>query len=377
MLYLIPFLANLLLSGMYFALPVWSAAQGASVRFTSAMGLAVAVSYIGANLLLGHRLRPTLARRLMEWALLGMGALSALGLLVRTPTMALVLIAGFGLMAGLFFAPFQVAMRGAGGPPLPLSASVARYNVSWSSGMMVGVLLAGTLLARARLWVHVEALVICALTLAVVWRLPLPPPDDGAPATPHESHPADPFVVPRGDYLWLGWATILVQCYANATITFVFPKLGLQRGFSEAQLGLANSLMVLCQVGLTLVVWHARRLLYGPWPTLAVAGLGAAGVIGLARCPGYGANLLALAALGSASGISFFTAVYYANNHAEQGRAVGINESMVGVGMVCGPTAGALLGGQLSVRPYWLCAALFLLLAAATLALHSRRGRAA
>lgn len=378
MFYLLPFIADLIVAMMLFVAPVWAATSGASVRFTCAIGVTASACYLLTNLLLSKFANPRVAPRLLVAALLTSVVASVAGVFAPNYYWMLPFAAGIGVGAGFFFAPFQMVMS-EDGDCRPLGTSVILYNLSWSMGYMLGPFLAGALLARSRASVHAIAAALGIVALFPLLRVLAARRAKAAGGEEGEQH-ADPLVRREGRqfYIWVGWGSVLLQGYVTSTIGYVFPKLGLSRGFSEFQLGLIGSTHVLMQMILMVILWRLRSWLYRPWATLMAAGLGTAGFLLLATTATMLANVCGVMLIGSAGGINFYSAVYYANAHDDRSKAVGVQEAMVGLGMLLGPGIGALLTGrqEVSLMPYWWCAVFFALLGLGTAVLHWSRIRA-
>jgi MFS family permease len=365
MLYLLPFFANMVFAMAYFVAPVWSLSQRATVIFTGSLGVSVALSYVLANLILNRFLSPRNAPTVMGLAIFGATGLSGAALLIQDYHWMLPLVASYGFCAGAFFGPFQVVM-GLRGQRQTLGMSVVRYNLSWTSGAMVGAGLAGWLLEHGRSLVHFTSLALCLVAMSLVIRLqyrarktPSAPAAEAADRYLPDAQAGGP---PMPWYQWLGWATVFVQAYCNFTVNYIFPKLANDRNFTPTQQGLAIATMLCGQLVFTVVAWRLRRRLYRPDLTVMAALCGISAFVGVTLFISYPANLLALALQGAASGTNFFLAVYYANNSGRQGSAVTINETMVGLGLTLGPAVGAALGQEAVILPYAICGALFVTL---------------
>ncbi len=366
MFYVLPLLADLLMGMLAFLGPVWAVSQSRGVQFTSALGIVSSVSYVLSNLVLSRHINPRNAHQLTRFGILGIGVVTVLGVFANDPRWMFPIMIGASLCAACFFTPYQVVMHSA--KARPLGQTVALYNLSWMSGYVVGPVMGGALMRVSRRLVHLSALAVAWIGYQLTDLAVARERADGRDHATERFDGADSQVQKRGRdfYIWIGWASIFVHGYAIGTVFYVFPKMGHMRGFSGLQLGLAEGLCTIAMIAATGFALRFRHWLYRPRLTV-LAGLCGATAVGIvALTHSYAANVGGLLLLGASGGINCYVSVYYANNHADRGRGISMNEAAVGSGSVLGPAVGALLGGgdNPALAPYWIAMGIYLALGA-------------
>ncbi len=272
--------------------------------------------------------------------------------------------------AALFWPAIQAEL-GERGESASLGGRIGWFNVSWSSGKMLGFLTAGHLAQRF----GTGAPLALAIALGAILFL-LAPADRPGPATGGavrvEEGGAD--AQARRRYRLAAWGANLAAYGAIATLIYQFPKKVLALGLKEGNLGNFLALVQLTQT-VTFVClgtrrgWHYRRaalilpLLVGMISVASIALWNGAGWI-FACAPGIGI------ALGFAYSSSLFHSLH---REEDRGRFTGIHEAVLGSGGFFIP----LLGGALASRagldaPYVLCAVAFAGAAAVAALLLSR-----
>lgn len=357
-----PLLFNLLNQMSFFGLTLRAVDLGQPPRLVAWLGSLYALTYIGSSLATGHRASPGLSRWLLRLVPVALGVLVGVSRLAGSFWQLLLIAAAQGVIAGLYFTPFQIVM-GDVRPFRTLAWTVAFYNVSWGSGLALGPVLSalfrtlpGTLFLGVG-WAVV--LVHSGLALAGA--------GGGAPGRATVTPAATVGASTRGQRLcgWLGVA--LASALSASLLGCLWPPLARARQLPDWQIGLGAALIGTA-VALGACLWaRGRRALARPSFLVLLLLLGALGMLALPLAGGYLGLLVALLGVGVMESGVFFVAVYYVNaDPVSPARSVGINEAIVGTGSVTGP----LLFGTLAwndagaLRPY--VAAAFLLAAAAS-----------
>lgn len=281
--------------------------------------------------------------------------------------LAWVLLSGF--TTGLFWSPMQAwtGDMAAGGN---LNRSVSRFNVAWSAGYLVGMLVAGAVFSldpSAPFW---SAALACALILAIVVRLPAP---TRQPATPSgaeqakagfaraetESEPAGEGAAspghgepPRsGFFRAAARVSVFAGFFLFATILNLFPKLGDAEGFSPFLIGVL--LTSLAAARTLAFLWLGRWEGWQYREGLLVASVLLAGLctafIGWVSDPLT--YLVALLLVGACQGFIYMSSLFYAlNASVGRGRNSGWHEFSVNGGAMVGALSAGLVGELLGVR---------------------------
>jgi MFS family permease len=227
-----------------------------------------------------------------------------------------------------------------------LNRNIGLFNMSWSSGLLLGPLLAG-ILWRDHLPKY--PFFFCA-GIGLVMVLVLLSTRGGGSGVHREpgassGHTAD--VAPRlwRALLWIAWLGNFVSWYAGAARQTMFPKLGLSNELAMTHFSV--SVVLFCYWGALFAVFFLARMTqrwqYRLWPLLAAEAVGIIGMLGaglVADTPWQFGLCFALS--GAAGGLTYVSSLFYSiNGPAENcGRRTAWHEGILG--------SGGLLGGLLS-----------------------------
>lgn len=283
--------------------------------------------------------------------------------------LALVPFSGFGL--SLLWPPMQAWLSEfSAGSRVRLNRIMAIFNVSWSSGIMLGPLLAGFLWD----WHWQSAFVIPAvLTYLSIVALVATPTHDRAALPPPEASAIAPRTAQM--FLYLAWIGNFASWFARGSVNAMFPKLADTLLFSHTLVGTLVFLLSLAQ----LVTFIAARTSHS-WQ-YRLPGLIVADVLGLAGMALAAltnrAELFALGFIlcGLCSGITYVSSLIYALDgvRSDLGRRSALHEAVLGLGIVVGPLVGGALGQTVSLHaPFSASAVVFGLAIVAQLLMYRR-----
>lgn len=364
LIYLLPVLADLLVAQFLFVNAVRLAHAGASASVVANTVTVWSVAYLLACPVIGRFLTADNAARMMMGSMLGLALIGALFTVMDGVVGVYILMALTGMIAALFFPPFQVFMKAVDRvDDKPLAYSTGLYTFSWSMGFALGPFVAGFLMElgqdgwKVACWFAVAMAMAAAIGVHYLKSLverPTTPdqrlttPDPRPTTTEGGCFCAGMDYSRMPDLAWLGWIGGGVGVILITFVRAVFPVR------AEAVLHLAQStqgviffLVSLSQALTGLVLCRSRYWMYRP---LAISAFGLLGILGLLAF-GFGQATLALVAgavlFGVYSGSFFFYLVFHALVHPQRSsRYVAINESVVGVCSM----AGAMIGGWVADR---------------------------
>lgn len=281
-----------------------------------------------------------------------------------------------GCFCTAFFWPPLQAWFSESGARAELPERLGLFNLSWSTGIMMGPMIGGYLYTlHYRLpWYYAVAANFAVLVMLLMLRA-VPPAGGAAPApqdTPVEQR--DP-----GAFLPLAlWANFACW-FALANVQSLYPKYALAAGFSPAMLGYLLFLVGATQSAFFVILraypfWHFRHV-----PLILAHAAAACGMLIVFRSSSVPLLSLAFPLLGCALGLSYYSSIYYSLCvRGAVGRRTGVHEFMVGSGFLVGPLVGGLLAQYLSLRsPFLMCALLLMGTSAweAAAWIRSARGR--
>ena len=342
----------------YTAVPLKAIALGGGPLILGLLPALSSTVYILSALYFGRIAHPG---RRMRMARLGILTLIAGALALRFAASRVGLLFVFLPLVpigGALFWPAIQADLGDLGSPDSLGKRIGRFNMSWSSGKMLGFLTAGHL---AQAFGAAAPLGLAAVMGAVLFVL--------APWDRERAQTAEP-VVERADarvtsrqrsFRIAAWGSNLVAYGVMGTLIYQFPKRVLSLGVREGTLGSFLALVQLTQT-LTFVClsrfkgWeHRRASLVVP----LLVGLVSVAPIVLWR--GQGWIFACAPGVGIALGFSYSSSLYHSlHREADSGRFTGIHEAILGSGGFVLPLmSGAIAMAAGLAAPYALCAAAF------------------
>ncbi|MCC7490970.1 MAG: MFS transporter [Fimbriimonadaceae bacterium] len=326
----------------------------ASQQVIGFLGALPTLCYISTTMLMGG-LADRLGRRRMALAGTALMTVCLAGLaLCRSPWTMLPLLALRGVGAAMFWPPLA-SWLSQGTDAASLPRRMAAYNIGWSSGSMLGSVLAGWLYAAwgARAALGIDAALMLLLVL-LTWRLPRLSDQVEEPVGPVSSSAA-------GDRrsAWLAsFAAFFTVNLARALLPqYLRVLLDLDPGTTGALLALLAAVQTAVFVDLGLLHPHLGA------GQLVVPGLlGAALGLGLLALPSIAAACAAMLLLGLNCGITYTASLFHSlHGRADAGRQSGINEAVVGAGGMLGPALGGLVATGAGPQAPWVLGAALLL----------------
>ena len=331
--YFVPFLLDFILFLIQFRL---SDAAGREMHLSNAQATELLVAFNAAYLLVCPFVGRALdARNTRPILLFSIAAILALGVpLLWTMQFipALVLMGGLGASSALAFNSFQSLMRGRS-PLGALSATIFKYNASWSLGIGLGFLMSGILKTLGQ---PLLLSAFCGVAVAAVWWMIWSEKLPTQLSTETENEQALAFLYGDARYAAIGWSLCLAGNFVQRPLATFLPKFSAQDGHAAWMAGALLCALVCAQVAGGYCGYRRADWLYKARPlvVLQIGIVAALAVLWMSR--NYALSLMAMLVLGVLHGWAFFCAVFYCSHSLRSARNVGINEMMVGIGNIGG-----------------------------------------
>jgi len=365
--YFVPFLLDFILFMVQLRL---SDASGREMRLSNAQATSLLVAFNLAYFVVcpfvGRALNARTTRPILLFSIAAILLLGVPLLWTTSWLPALILMSGLGASAALAFNSFQSLMRGRS-PEGALSATVAKYNVSWSLGIGSGFLLGGILKSLGQpIWLSA----LCGLAVAAIWWMiwseSAPPIGDDAASstrfardgTKRDTNERDTnerdtnerdanAETGFGDarYVAIGWSLCLTANFVQRPLATFIPKFSAQAGHSAWMAGALLCALMWSQVLGGYVTYRRANWLYTARPIVVLQIGTALALCGLWMSRSYAMSLMAMVFLGVLHGFAFFCAVFYCSNSLRSAHNVGINEMSVSVGNI-----GGMIGCNAAIR---------------------------
>lgn len=341
------FLADLTVACVGLCLQYLSISMGAVPRVLGMLGAFGGAGYAVSCLTVGH-LCDRIGRK--RSALIGVTGAAIMWMLypfVPNPVWLLGLVPFGGAFLGFLWPAMQawLAERTPAGPRA-LNRNLGLFNMAWSSGILLGPLLAGLLW---RDYLPKLPFFICAGIAALMIGVLMGTRGGGSgvrrTAGPAADHAAEGDPRLWRAFLWLAWLGNFTSWYGGSTIQTMFPKLGLDRELHLSHLTVST--VVFSYWGGLLTVFFLARLTqrwqYRPWLLIGAQLVSVGGMLMAALLATTALEFgLCFALSGSAGGLTYVSSLFYSINGPARscGRRTAWHEGILGTG--------GLLGGLLS-----------------------------
>jgi len=280
-----------------------------------------------------------------------------------------------GVSQAMFWPALEVQIAESSGAA-GLSREIGLFNVSWCTGAAAGSQLGGMLHD-----VDVTLpLKLAFLTFPMSIIVLLSPSGASAADEAQSEQEDDDLPLPElcREFMYLGWmANFAAFCTIGVMRSLFAPDVTVRLGFSGTLTGGMVATLGVAQLGTFLLLmlsgfWHYRMRYLFLVPLMLAVGTGSTSLF-----TGKFLLFAALAVIGLAAGMSYFSSVYYSlHGHHEKGGKAGVHEAVVGLGLLVGPMFGgwfARWSGD-SRAPYAVCAVIAVALLVAQLVhLKTRR----
>ena len=355
MIYVLPAIADMVASQLFFINAVRLAKMGASASVVANTITTWSIVYLITCPVIGRVLTPANAGRMVVVSMAMLTGISLLAPFISGVLGIYCFMAIAGIATALFFVPFQVFMKAVDGlDNRSIAYSTGLYTFSWSLGFACGPFVSGLLMDLGTpqrpgwiyaCWFAAGASALTGIGGYVLKRLIMNAP---RPAAATLAEPATPPVDYSGrpDLAWLGWISAGAGMLVLTFFRGIFPSLAESTlHLSQSFQGFLFFLLSLAQALTGLILCRSRFWMYRMSGVFALGLAGIAGslVFGFAR----GGIMLGLGALlfGLYAGGFFFYMVFHALAHSRNsGRYVAINEMVIGLSSL----AGALVGGWIA-----------------------------
>ena len=356
-LYTAAFLMDCSLAGMFLCAPLLAVSFGATYDDLGMIGALGFLAYTLSCLVSG-----AFSERVGYQRSLALSALAvcvSIGLMGRARGLSHVyILSGTTWFVLSGFWPALQAWLGQGKTPTQLLSSLGRFNVSWSTGALVGPIVWGAVFARntsLTFYLCAGLVGVIAVAFSLARFHDTAPPKTAAPITPHPL---------SSRFLTIARVSNFATVFGVGTVLSLLPKLALDLGVAPATVGRMMAVLGLCELTSFYIVARLAYWQYRLWPIIAAQALGIAGMLALAV--GHSAFSLAIGLVGPGLllGLTFTSSIYYGlASGGAGGRRAGVHEAIAGAGLLFGPLMGGFAGEHVGPRAPYLLAACVLLCA--------------
>lgn len=357
--YVAAFLMNAALAVGLVAIPLLASKVLEASVFELAVIQAVgAMAYVVGSPVFGHVAEKGHRKRLM----LGAGGLFTVTYVLMSQSEAVwhlyVLSALSAVSHAMFWPALEVSLT-TGATAEELKRGVGGFNMSWCTGVVVGLLIAGPLHDWHPRYPFVCIALMGLVVLAAIrWVVPGDEAQAEPAELPHEPHAANG--MSKTTFLYMAWIANFVAVGVLSVMRYLFPDVSVRLNFSGSTHGLLEASISLFQVFVFFVLRHTRGWQYhfGILLLVQVGMVAGAGIVSLASSlPALFAGFILL---GCGAGLTYYSSLFYSlDAPSARGVRSGLHEAILGAGGFVIPFAGgglARLTGH-ERAPYAFCVA--------------------
>ena len=261
-----------------------------------------------------------------------------------------------GASIGLFWPPLAVWIA-EGRDRKALARALGGYNVAWCTGILLGPLVGGVLFEadyRLPFWGSAAVAWLLMGFLLVISG----GQRDFTSAVQEVASEEEPVQDQR--MLYAVWIANFASYFIVGTVRNLFPKLATELGIEPKTLGVLMAVIPLAQLG-TFVYFRKANGSHNRIERLMIAQVLAIGGMALILVS-RGVWLFAMGFVlsGVLIGTSYSLSLFHSlHGHVQKGANSGLNESIVGGGILVGPFVGGWAAGHFGLKaPYVLCGTL-------------------
>jgi MFS transporter, DHA1 family, solute carrier family 18 (vesicular amine transporter), member 1/2 len=357
----VPVLLNAACAGMLaLVIPFEVDRLGGSAAVIGAAGGIFMGAYVLALLLFGSRVDPFDPRTLV---LIGLVLMAGMILLMRVAPNLIVLLAAnacYGMLAGLFWPPIMGWISsGHEGPSLNRRLSL--FNISWSTGMIIGPPMGGYLYELAHTLPFYACLAYLSTAILVVTVIRSPVTDQSAEVTANANGDAPDVDAQRNDvFRPMARIAHLLSYVTIGIFRYQVPSLALVLGISAARFGGVLMCLSLSMAATFYLLgrtqqWHYRLGTFFAAQIVLVLTVLAFLVVQrwweMAACMLVG---------GACVGVVYSSDLFYGvSGGVRRARRMAIHELILSVGFVIGAFGGGFITDHIGLRTsYPICAGL-------------------
>ncbi|MCQ2396761.1 MAG: MFS transporter [Lentisphaeria bacterium] len=375
--YLCPFLVNMLQGGMFFITAYRFSEAGAPkwvITGTMAMWAAV---YALTSGIVSRLVTEKRAVKMILGATAGLFLTSLGALLCPSLNMQYFWLFTLGCSAAFYCAAFQLFCKklesdSSGG----IVRSTALYTASWSFGLATGPFIFGMLSWQAGYVVNTVMSVVIAA--AVLYANAASRKSGSAtPATNIEEPPSqDSEYSGRPDLIWMAWTGAFLGTCTIAIVRTLEPALAVELGIGQFHAGMVLAMVSYVQAIVALLLIFGRQWMYRAKAIIAFSVCGIASLFLMGFTSRLALLYLAAIIYGIFSAGFYFCLVFHALVHPTKSvKYVPINEMIVGFASVFAPFLGGLVAQHFSISEVFYASAAVILISMTLQLLLIRKAR--
>ena len=381
-LYAITWMADTAALLIMFTVGRFLAEQGADLLTLGLLGAVMAIVQAAAAIVSG-RMSDRVGRR--GFVLIGAAAmLAASGLVLAARTRPAVTFISYALLGGGLgvYYPSLIAWLNHGtdrqASPNSISGVLLGFCLAFNLGIFAGQAGGGLLYPLGYHWPLLLAVLLLSGICAILFVVPQP----AAAQIPTEVGGAggDDGTRPKARrFAGLSWVANLGSAFTISMVLHLFPRLAVDMGIPSQHHGLILAGMRGVIILTYLFLHRFRFWHYRISTSLAAQGLGIFALILVVISQEVGGVITGLLVLGILIGHNYFASLYYSTTRGgdeERGRAAGMHEGTLGLGIALGSAGGGVAGILAGNRiPYLVAACVILVVAGLQIVMWRRSNR--
>ncbi|MBN1872367.1 MAG: MFS transporter [Candidatus Omnitrophica bacterium] len=235
-----------------------------------------------------------------------------------------------------------------------LLRSLKYFNIFWCAGLTFGFLISGFLFSIDYKAPFFFGVTLLCIVFFILLRQPIVSETEDEPARKVFIQTENDRPKESERYLYIAWFANFASWYIVGTVRNIFPKLGIELGFSSGFIGILIFIMMLAQTFVFFILGKTARWHYRLTPLVACQALALLALAILMRNSGVVYLMIAFFLLGISGGMTYFSSIFYSlYGFIDKGKRSGLHEGFIGAGAFLGPLVGGVTAGTLGIRtPY-------------------------
>lgn len=274
-------------------------------------------------------------------------------------TKLFVIVPLFGLFLSLYWPPV-IAWVGELPGKRCILKSTRLFNISWSTGTIIGPLLAGILF---QIYFRLPIVFSCLMVAVVLVLISLVPIRKEKEQESFSEGNIPVEVNPLHEvYQYVSWIGLFAAFFTTGASVNLFPKLAVELGFSPRTLGYLIMLMSLSRTAMFFLLGQGHNWQYRIFPLIFMQVLAAAGLLLIKYFSSPVLFAFGFLSIGVGAGMTYTSSIVYCLQSGKNtGAKGGIHEAILAAGFIIGSFICGIMAQKFGLRvPYLLCSMLII-----------------
>jgi len=356
-LFLASFLMTIAMSAIYIAIPLIAIQLGANSLKLGGLGFISNLCYICFCLFFGKLYDSWKHKNVILLVSIGYFLSSLLFSFSNHLYQLFIFMAFWGLFGAMLWPSLEAWIGERSGKKL--LKQMAHFDVSWSTGIIIGPLIGGLIFQISPRFPFYIACFFYLTIFFLILREPSKIEYKIPSITRKRSSRQNSNDATSSSYLYLAWIANFASYFSLGILRYIFPKLFIEMGFTPSTLGILMSTTSISQTFTFYILGQTSRWHYRLAPLLSAQLLIAFALILIFLSNSLSIFFLSFIFMGIGIGICSFSSLFYSvNTYHNRGARAGIHETFLGSGILMGSLVGGMLAQVYNLKTPYITAVL-------------------